>query len=125
MAGSLTVEVDGAIAIEIDLANDLGDLLIRDSRVGLAHHPAEFLGRDVAASVLILQVMFPVSFPGRPNYLAGDEKWTHVFVEALAEDGDLLRAELSGLRRWAMWLADAVHELSDDLMEDRAARWGK
>lgn len=51
----LTVKVDGSIAIQINLADNLGNFFIRDAGIRLAHHTAEFLGGDVATTVLILQ----------------------------------------------------------------------
>lgn len=50
-----TVEIDGPVSIQINLADDLGHLLVRDVGVGLAHHPAELLTRDVAAMILVLR----------------------------------------------------------------------
>lgn len=50
----LTVKVDGAITIQINLTNDLGDLFVRDAGVRLAHHAAKLVGGDIAAAILVL-----------------------------------------------------------------------
>lgn len=97
-----TVKVDRAIAVQVDLADDLGHLLVRNGRVRLAHHPAKLLGRDVATTVLVLHAsvlsgcspLF-LSLPETP--LRRTRRKTHIFVEAVPEDGNLLGAQLSCL----------------------------
>lgn len=49
-----TVKVNGPVAVKIDLADDLGDFLVRDGWICLPHHSGELLDGDVAALVCVL-----------------------------------------------------------------------
>lgn len=92
----LTIEVDCAVTVQVDLTHDVGDLLVGYGRVGLPHHSRELLDSDVPTLVGVL-VTWSDSVVGTGR---GNEQETHIFVEAFFEDGNLVGAQMLGGGLW-------------------------